>query len=230
MKKIRLNRKIISQIFWHNLLLDFRCKQERWRKELESEIDENSNFVRPQILATTGTLTINEAAVLYSAVKYFDVKTIVEIGTFIGTSTTAMAKAVTDNGFKDGRLWTCDYANDVRLKCSYNIDLKYFGQRSSTDMLRTIDQAIDFFFIDGTLRSEDIDHIARLSTENSILLLDDFEGLEKGVRNAFSLEKNFADHLVIYPMSEAQATELGYPGACKFCFLLPRNTLALTRQ
>jgi hypothetical protein len=211
-------------------LSNFCQGQELWRSELETVIIKNTVYVEPQISIKTGTLTVNEALVLYCLTRYFSPSKIVEIGTYIGTSTVAMAKAISDNNETDGRIWSCDFSNDVSLVVTKGVQIDTYGFKSSLDMLSALNEPIDLFFVDGSLGEADIDHMCRLCHDKSILILDDFEGSEKGVRNGLLLEKRFPNHILIYPMSEAQADRWRFARANKFGVFFPRNLLSFTRQ
>jgi hypothetical protein len=55
----------------------------------------------------------------------------------------------------------------------------------------------DMYLLDGRLQPEDIKIISDLQIENSLILLDDFEGTEKGVVNTFVLTENFKNNFIV---------------------------------
>ena len=75
------------------------------------------------------------------------------------------------------------------------------------------DQKIDLLHLDGRLQNEDFDLLKNNFTENTILILDDFEGNEKGVVNFNNLLNNNLisrkSHCLIYPIQEETKTMHG---------------------
>lgn len=98
-----------------------------------------------------------------------------------------------------------------------------FPNTTSTDMFKSLladknlDRKIDLFYIDGRVSEADKALMAQLSNDRTIIVLDDFEGVEKGVANALLL--GAANHLLIYPRRGA-----------KTAVLLPASMLKLTAQ
>ena len=65
------------------------------------------------------------------------------------------------------------------------------GKTLSTEALKKVSEkedSVDLFFFDGSLQDSDLKYIAQLSGENTILVVDDFEGIEKGVINCMLLK------------------------------------------
>jgi len=60
---------------------------------------------------------------------------------------------------------------------------------------------MDLFYFDGRLQNSDLKYIAQLSGENTILVVDDFEGIEKGVINCILLKNLpcFSSYFLIHP-------------------------------
>ena len=57
----------------------------------------------------------------------------------------------------------------------------------------------DMLFIDGRLAAEDLRLLAALDPRSTIYVLDDFEGIEKGVENCIALRRAFPDLILIRP-------------------------------
>ena len=56
------------------------------------------------------------------------------------------------------------------------------------------------FDFDGRLSDPDIAIISASMSQNTVVALDDFEGIEKGVLHALSLKETiFRDHILILP-------------------------------
>lgn len=154
--------------------------------------------LRPKAVYNTGSIT--EAAVVYlrSLCEMYEPRTIVEVGTFIGTSTTAMAACRTVQA-----VYTCDKDNDClpsegKIHC--------FPKQTSTQMLATLTghhgmsaiDPVDFFFFDGRIQAQDLALILRLSKPSTIYVFDDFEHEEKGVLNVRLLAP-YLKHCALVP-------------------------------
>lgn len=129
---------------------------------------------RPSARYNTGT--ISEAACFYlrALTEHFAPRVAVEVGTFIGTSTSAI---------KAGHIYTCDKSNDC-VPSSKRITCHPFT--SSTRMLSQLKRrgvVADFFFFDGRIKAADVGLILDLSTSLTVYAFDDYEGDEKGVIN-----------------------------------------------
>lgn len=119
---------------------------------------------------------------LFCLAHYYEPKTVCEIGTYRGRSATALAL-----GMSTGKLWTCDLENDWIVESPSDVQIIQHRKMTSTSMLSEMTEPIDLFFFDGRIQVDDVPHITRLSHKNTVYVLDDFEGLEKGVHNALKL-------------------------------------------
>jgi len=118
---------------------------------------------------------------LFCLSMFYAPKTVCEIGTYRGRSTTALAL-----GMGSGTLWTCDLSMDVPVASPNDVVIKQHHM-TSTQMLKSMTEPIDMFFFDGRIQVDDVDEITRLSHKHTVYVMDDFEGLEKGVHNALRL-------------------------------------------
>ena len=68
-------------------------------------------------------------------------------------------------------------------------------------MFKTLTWPFDLGFLDGRLINNDVEHISKIITDKSIIVLDDFVGIEKGVSNALALAQAMPlkKHLLILP-------------------------------
>ena len=97
----------------------------------------------------------------------------------------------------------------------------------STDMLKKIleeGKKVDLIFIDGRVANEDCNLLAQVMNEGCVIILDDFEGVEKGVMNAMMLRSVFRGMILIEPPIENNS-HVG-----NLAMLVPSNLLTLTRQ
>ena len=107
-----------------------------------------------------------------------------------------------------------------------------FPMQSSVAMFQKLDGEFDFLFLDGRVNDEDLINLDRLVTQNTIIALDDFEGMEKGVINLTFLRKlkKFSGHQLFYPMSESAMAENKLRGKSTLALLVPRNLIQFTNQ
>jgi O-methyltransferase len=150
------------------------------------------------------TGSISEAAAVYLRLlcDQFKPATIIEIGTFIGTSTMAMESCPSV-----GHIYTCDKDNDC-LASSTTITC--FPKKTSTQMLTQLLEwkvTAEVFFFDGRIQGVDLAAILRLSAPFAIYAFDDYEGHEKGVVNVEMLKPYLKDYTLIRPPASVGALE-----------------------
>lgn len=211
MNTLRFNRRQISGLFWKCL-------------ELPNDVvlppDSHFDQLRQHADYNTGSLTRDDMIDLIAICSYFKPKILAEVGTFIGRSTYALAAA----SGSDATVHTCDLSNDIplpRLAEGSAVVCRYPNLSSASMFGQMLDEGlagkVDLFYIDGRLTEADLILMNRLSHGQTILVLDDFEGIEKGVDNAMLLGNQ--NHLLIYPRSEG-----------KTALLIPVALLQLTAQ
>ena len=138
-----------------------------------------------------------------------------EVGTYIGKSTFVLSRLGAD-------VHTCDMTHDFKLPIATKITQYH---TSSTEMLAKLDGKIDLLHLDGRLQADDREHLVRLCTPDTIITLDDFEGVEKGVWNAMQFD--LSKRILVYP-PERVLTERYAVGDATTAIILP--TLRLTPQ
>lgn len=132
----------------------------------------------------TGTITLEQMVQLRRLSTKLHPRTVIEIGTFLGNSAYAMLDMT-------NRVFTCDRDND----CVEAIPgrLMTFPYTHSTAFLKKLSETkeptgepirADLFFVDGRLAMEDLGLVLGLSHSNTLFILDDYRGNEKGVINA----------------------------------------------
>ncbi len=148
---------------------------------------------RSKAMYNTGTVPEETAILLRLMAQWFKPKVVVEIGTFIGTSTMAMATAV------DCTVHTCDRSNDC-LPSSEKV--RTHPGWSSTQLLQSLvdaQESVDLFFFDGRLVPEDLPLIERLSHPQTVFAFDDCNGNEKGVKNVSLVMPMTPQHVLAAP-------------------------------
>lgn len=189
---------------------------------------------RPRMGYNTGSITLAAGVHLFMLARHFRPHTIFEIGTFLGKSTTALALGAGWEGTTDVTLHTCDKDNECCLPqtltgCSIIANSK----TTSTDALRRAQAAgdkIDLFFIDGRVQEADIPLITTLAHPKTVFLLDDFQGIEKGVVNAMLLTRHFPNLMLLPPFNHPLLSSLGVLDTHGVAMLLPPDLLQVTRQ
>lgn len=146
------------------------------------------------------------ASYLIGLCQKLEVRTVVEIGT--GVSTVLMSQVVE-------QIWTGD-RDEVNLKAE-NVT-QFRGD--STDFLKSLKEQPDLFFIDARLHARDFNLVKDLSREDTVYVLDDFEGIEKGVANAFGLQEG---RLLMTPVD-------GRLGKSTLAALIPKGLIRLVNQ
>ena len=187
-----------------------------------------SRLIEAKFPSRTGSISLEAVKTVWLLAHYFQPSVVVEVGTYIGRSTLAMARGASP-ALK--RLFTCDMSFDSFSPPS-EADLssiKYFGKTSSTDMMSALvgQTQVDLFFLDGRLQQDDIRLIAGLRHDRSVFLIDDFEGVEKGVDNALKLRATFQDLILLAPPAILAD---GWSKSHCIAVLLPAKLIQLSRQ
>ncbi len=223
-----LSSQLFSEAFWRGVFAE-----SDFYKPIESQFAHESlglESLRVQAEYNTGSISAFSAWGLFLLCRYFKVQRAIEVGTFIGRSTLAMAKAMNLHG--GGEIHTCDASNDITIPQQTPTRIVQYRKQTSTQMLNTVSGSFDFAFIDGRLNDTDIARLAGLLTDDAIVALDDFEGMEKGVANLFNLRSHprFQQQFLVPPPSIEMSGKLGFSSRSLTAVLLPPTLIALTNQ
>jgi len=202
---LNLNRRRLSRAIWDTLFADL--------PDLPWHVIEDLEKLDPA--RRTGSTNHASLMALWAVIRYFRPNRVAEVGTYIGKSTFVLSRLGAD-------VHTCDMTHDFKLPIATKIT-QYHS--SSTEMLAKLDGKIDLLHLDGRLQADDREHLARLCTPDTIITLDDFEGVEKGVWNAMQFD--LSKRILVYP-PERQLTERYAVGDATTAIILP--TLRLTPQ
>lgn len=234
MKKFWLSEGMISRAFWQEL--EGSSKVEEARQDSQVTANLTSSLV-DEFPSVAGSISLDSSFYLWLITKYFSPKNVCEIGTYIGRSTIIMASAAGE-GLE--AIYTCDGTYDCmdfslldgsdfsQSKISNGKKIKYFGKTMSTEMLGEILQTgkkIDFCFIDGRISNEDCALFEKVFTEDAVIVIDDFEGVEKGVINVMMLRNKFPGHVLLEPPVIPTRRE-----RLNFSVMLPARILSIARQ
>jgi hypothetical protein len=188
MNPLKLNRMTLSPAIWQAIAPN-------GMREYFDAADTGSLIKQADY--QTGTLNEADAAELRTIADYFRPVIIAEVGTYIGRSTRALAK-----GMRKGEIYTCDVSNDINIGDTYGVRIEQYPRKTSTQMFQDLlkrEIKPDLFYIDGRLGDDDPGLMAQLNPD-AVIVLDDFEGVEKGTFNAaVLLATEFTQSLLVYP-------------------------------
>lgn len=233
---VNINPNDLSLIFWKKILDNSFLKKKTIQKDFFKKID-GLDSLRIQSSYNTGSISSTTAWLLFSIVLYFKPKIILEIGSFIGKSTFSMAiSADTYSPEGDCEIYCCDYSNEIHFPNLTKTKITQFHKTSSTEMLKQLRDVsiIDFIHLDGRLEHEDCSLLQQKINQDTIFMLDDFEGNEKGVVNLFTLLNhnviNRNTHCVIYPLDNEVSRNYNLLERSSSAFILPIKLLKITNQ
>ena len=230
MIKYRLSSRLFTDAFWDGVL-GYTDPNDGKRDKLFQEILQLEKL-RKKAEYNTGSISNSAAWCLYCIVKYFETKNIMEIGTFIGKSSWSMAKAQDDLYIENGYLVTCDFSNDINIPWIGKTKFKQYKKKSSTEMLQNETITPDLVLLDGRIQNDDLVNFEKLISQNTIILLDDFEGVEKGTINFMSLKKleKLKSHFLVYPCRRSTLQKVGNFSHSTLAVMLPVNLIELVSQ
>jgi hypothetical protein len=206
MNKVYLSEAMLSEVFWPRLRNAATALPEA--TEITETILSASRIVHKRFPPeTAGSIDKDAIRKLWLLARYFRPRVIAEVGTFIGRSTLALSEGA---GESLQEMHTCDYSfaefgiPEEFKPCFKNPKkIVYHAKTSSTQMFKSLlrqhRESLDFFFLDGRLSVEDIEPIKILRSKNVVFIIDDFEGVEKGVANAMLLRQAFNDLVLLRP-------------------------------
>jgi len=241
MNNFNISQELFSEMFWRRIFEENDARQDKRNTLFNFYIDKADR--REQFAdKKTGSIQPLTAWALYNMVRYFQPERLMEIGTYIGKSTVSMAAGIYDSGKLDHKvpLHTCDRENAIDIIWSnpYSCELIQYKKQTSTQMLQFLKESsspsFDFVNLDGRL-SEDKDmdmFIDLIDLNQTVICLDDFEGIEKGMGNYIKLSKRkeFKNHLLVYNPSMRMANDIGFSTSCTLAVMLPTELVKFTFQ
>ena len=230
MNKFRLSSRLFSYVFWESILSGTDINDGK-REKLFLELS-SLEKLRKKADYNTGSVSNAASWCLYCIVKYFCPQNIMEVGTFIGKSCWSMAKAQDDGNVIDSYLVTCDFSNDITIPWNGKTKIKQYKKQSSSNMFNLEEKRPDLVFIDGRIQREDLLLLENILSKNTIILLDDFEGVEKGVVNYMNLKKLKIcnSHFLIYPCERLKLKQFGENSYSSTAVMLPNSFIELVAQ
>jgi len=221
-RKIYLSEAALSEHFWTQL---DRLYQPYSDKKWLNRILRHSYEHYAKMSIRTGSISPETMQDLYRIANYFRAQNILEVGTYIGRSTQSFAYG---SGSELKSLYTCDHSNDTWIPpTELSEKIHYFGKTSSRELivkLASEDVKIDLLYLDGRISEDELRPLGNILQSDAVVVLDDFEGTEKGVENAFRLRALLKTSLLIRPFptisNQRRCTAL----------IVPTSMLAISRQ
>jgi len=239
MTPININRYRLSRLVWDSLL-DHASQYDGHKTFLRDTMIRNEDL-REHADYNTGSIPFSSAWCNFAITNYFNPDVIAEVGTFIGKSTMSLAYGMfrasqRDVVSKQKTIYTCDMSNDIDIgSAQWQVRIEQYKKKSSAEMfsdMRIKNVHADMVNIDGRLGVEDFDVLFDVVTERTIYLLDDFEGTEKGVANAFNLftQPSMRKHTLVYPPERDLLAKHGLVEPCFTAMIVPASLIEFHNQ
>lgn len=231
---LTISRLNFSTLFWQIIFSNGAFIIEKVKLEI---MEQNDYFesLRKSADYNTGSISLASSVCLALLTYYFRPNTVAEVGTFIGRSTYSLALGGHLSGNAPSNIHTCDHSNDINLNFKkFDLSIFQYPKQSSTEMFSKIHKGQikpDMYLLDGRIQPDDIKIISDLQIENALIVLDDFEGTEKGVVNAFVLTENFKNNFIVaYPPTQSFLEQYGLMDSCTTAVLIPAAQLQFVNQ
>jgi predicted O-methyltransferase YrrM len=218
-----------SRALWRRVLEATEALSEGERKAFFATI-QGLEALRRSASVRTGSIPPSSAWLLFSLVAWRRPARIVEIGTYIGKSTLAMALGADLCG-SDTRIDTCDQKNDIRLPVLARAPIRQHPRTTSAAMLEALSEApagsIELLHVDGQLTEPDLPFLRTLLSPDAVIALDDFADGAKGLANLDRLAEAglTPHHLLVEPCPPDLLAAAPDPEASTTALLVPRTLL-----
>jgi hypothetical protein len=87
-----------------------------------------------------------------------------------------------------------------------------------------LNKKVDLIFVDGRISEKDVSYIKQIASPECVFLIDDFEGVEKGVVNAMILRNNFPNYIILEPLTDINGQKE------VLAVMIPSQVIKLSRQ
>jgi len=177
--------------------LIFKGKSQPGFSILKGKIPKNKHakakYCNPNDLDNSGSITEEDVVVLHGLVQQYKPKTILEIGTWFGTSAMVMEKAMDGNV----KIYTCD-KHKVYVYESANVIYKNMWSYDFMKWLKPQQVIFDFAFIDARMQGDEKTLLNMMSSEAAIFI-HDFAKDMKGWKNVRAFQKLIPEIHVLSP-------------------------------
>jgi predicted O-methyltransferase YrrM len=233
MLSIAINFERLSNLFWEQVFEAGELEKTTAFESLRTQALAQEKL-RANASISTGSIDLVAAWALFCAAKAIKPRTTIEVGTYIGRSTLAMALAMERDEADDSAIYTCDYSNSIDIKTTGSVVIEQFKRTGSEQMFETLTKRnikADLIFLDGRLTDKDAQYLPSLTKSDTVYLLDDFEGIEKGVCNALKMAPALSrSHFLIYPPNADLLKVTNLSGRCTIGGWVPISAISLSRQ
>ncbi len=234
--QIRLNQRVLSEATWRQIFQGLSFVNQEVFTEFSVAI-RKLEVLRSQSQYNTGSISAFGALALFALSAMVKPGVIAEVGTFIGRSAISLSLGSIASGAARVECHTCDFSNHFELPKYEGIKLVQYMSKTSTQMFESLaaeGKEPTLFHIDGRLSDEDLKFLSCLGYQKGVFVLDDFEGIEKGVSNAFMLNKLLSkSHILIYPPRQDWTFGWGlnhFSGEASCALYVPRSHFSITAQ
>lgn len=235
MKQLDISIRLLSEALWKRIFEHSSSQYLAQREIFFSDVGDLDNL-RVKAEINTGSISTSSQWALFALAHLTSPKYVLEVGTYIGKSTTALAKGIDSAGLI-GELHTCDMSNSVELPLRTNTKIIQYPLTSSTQMLCDLIELdykhkFELLYLDGRLSTDDLHLIGQLCAPSAIVAVDDFEGIEKGVANISNFRSAgvFKEHTLITPPSESLLGRYGFWDHCSTALLVHPALIRFTAQ
>jgi predicted O-methyltransferase YrrM len=153
---------------------------ERFQEEIRPACDETARHAKAILnggLVSGGTSSIEDCALLYLLVRYFNRKHVFEIGTYIATTAVAMNTAVRKNG---GVLTTSDPVHYGSIPPYSGIRFIHGPSRFALHILQEEAVTVDFCFMDWVPDAPSLAIAQKTFTPDAVIAVHDYLPNDKG--------------------------------------------------
>lgn len=161
-----------------------------WISDLQAAFAHNETL-RAKARYNTGAVGLETALLLRAMCCSYAPKVIVEVGTFIGNSTAALAASE--------HLYTCDRDNDCLSSTDRRTCFPYQTSAQMFAHLAARGVTADFVFLDGRLTDQDVPLLMKIVHPRTVYAFDDFTGKQKGIVNVARLRPLLPSHVLLEP-------------------------------
>jgi len=234
MNNFNIGRQSFTNLFWETIFINGTPICNLVENQLSSKHKEIESL-RKLAAYNTGSMSLASSLSLSLITYYFNPKIIVEIGTFIGRSTYSIALGSSLTQSQLEKIHTCDFSNDIPLNFDPVLDMvQQYPKTSSTEMLKQLQNRgikPDFYFIDGRLTDEDLLLMESIDARSSIILMDDFEGTDKGVINSLKVTDHFKNNFMLsYSPPQYLLDKIGINDRSSLAVLVPASKISYVKQ
>ena len=165
-------------------------------------------------------------------------KLIAEVGTYIGSSAAALGYGAGLNQ-NAVQLITCDINPcfqkpfaELRMPEGSKAEVVQGSSTRMFEILASKGAKIDMLHIDGRLQMADLKPLSQTLKSDTLIALDDCENDEKGHINLDLLRRSklIKNHTYVQPFTKSLFRKWGLESSSKTGFLLPQNSIKVSRQ